>query len=186
MMKTTSVKQHDQISATKLRLIAAVAVPFMLLVGAFSLYWLWTHILPLYGRLLRNAPVVETPYLAFCLLMAPPVVLICAVGGAIAFWTGKKFDPPTHSSLFRFQNLMIASSIKIILYVVPALMILTTLALLARGYSPCPKLLVSGSAWQLFWVNDDRVCFKPDRYINDNWPCKTINGKDVCIQVDGR
>jgi len=77
-------------------------------------------------------------------------------------------------------------SLKTLLYVVPAVMILTTVALLARGYSPCPKLLISGSAWQLFWVNDDRVCFKPDHYINDNWPCKVIDGKDVCVQVDGR
>ncbi len=81
---------------------------------------------------------------------------------------------------------MFGASLKMLLYVAPAGAILTTLALLGKGYSPCPRLLISGSAWQLFWVSDERVCFKPDHYINDNWPCKVINGKDVCVQVDGR
>lgn len=54
---------------------AAVFVFFMTLVGVFSVYWIWEHVLPLYGRIYRSAPVVETPYLAFCLLMVPPAVL---------------------------------------------------------------------------------------------------------------
>ncbi len=81
---------------------------------------------------------------------------------------------------------MLSASIKIALFLAPALIVLTTLILVARNYSPCPKLLISGSAWQLSWVNDEQVCFKPDHYINDNWPCKVIDGKDACIQVDGR
>ncbi len=72
------------------------------------------------------------------------------------------------------------------IYIVPAIMILTTVTLLNRGYTPCPKLLISGSAWQLFWVNDKNACFKPTRYINDHWPCKMIGEQEVCIQVDGR
>ncbi|MNJ30343.1 hypothetical protein D3C77_249410 [compost metagenome] len=172
------------LSATKLRLLSVAFIPSMLLVGAFSLYWLWTNVLPIYGRIYRNAPVIEVPYLAFGLLMAPPGVLILVIGASIAAWNGKKFDPPRSSKLYRFQNLMFSSSIKIMIYVVPALMILTTAALLARNYSPCPKLLISGSAWQLFWVNDELACFKPTRYINGNWPCKIVGDREICIQVD--
>ena len=185
-MNSRPTTPQTEISATKLRLLAAVFVPGMLLIGAFSIYWLWTNIIPIYGRIYRDAPVVEVPYLAFGLLMAPPAVLIAVVGASIAAWNGKKFDPPRSSKLYRFQNLMFSSSIKIILYIVPTLIAATTVTLLARNYSPCPKLLISGSAWQLFWVNDERVCFKPSRYINDNWPCKIIGDKEVCVQVDGR
>ncbi|MFY1030737.1 hypothetical protein [Pseudomonas asiatica] len=129
----------------------------MLLVAAFSVYAYINYLFPLYGRLLRGAPVVETPYLAFGLLMAPPAVAILLVGCAICAWTGKKLDPPAGTRLHRFQALMFGLSLKTLLYVVPAVMVLTTLALLGRGYSPCPKLVISGSAWQLFWVNDERI-----------------------------
>ncbi|WP_258195135.1 hypothetical protein [Pseudomonas japonica] len=155
-------------------------------VGICSIYWLWTHIIPIYGRIYRDALVVETPYLAYGLLMVPPVAVLGTVGILSCAFTGRQFNPPNKSFLFRFQTLMLKSSVYTLVYAVPAIAILTTLALLMRDYSPCPKLLISGSAWQLFWVNDDRVCFKPDHYINDNWPCKIVNGKDVCIQVDGR
>ncbi|TFZ34346.1 hypothetical protein EWW49_24800 [Pseudomonas syringae] len=174
------------VSPILFRVGAAIFVFFMSLVGVFSIYWIWEHVLPLYGRLYRNAPVVETPYLAFALLMVPPTVLLIAVGGAIAIWTGKKFDPPSNSFLHRFQSLMLYLSVKIIIYVVPAIIILTTIMLLAKDYTPCPKLLISGSAWQLFWVNDERVCFKPTRYINDHWPCKMVGDQEYCVQVDGR
>ncbi|PBQ06396.1 hypothetical protein CCL17_01925 [Pseudomonas congelans] len=165
---------------------AAVFVFFMTLVGVFSVYWTWEHVLPLYGRIYRNAPVVETPYLAFCLLMVPPAVLLIIIGGSIAVWTGKKFDPPNNSFLDAFQSLMLKISVKTIIYGVPSIAVLTTIVLLARDYTPCPKLLVSGSAWQLFWVNDERVCFKPTRYINDGWPCKMVGDQEYCMQVDGK
>ncbi|MBN4178598.1 hypothetical protein GSU75_05909 [Pseudomonas savastanoi pv. phaseolicola] len=61
-------------SHTLFRVGAAIFVFFMLLVGVFSIYWIWEHVLHLYGRLYRNAPVVETSYLAFALLMVPPTV----------------------------------------------------------------------------------------------------------------
>ncbi|AVB17123.1 hypothetical protein BKM16_24175 [Pseudomonas amygdali pv. morsprunorum] len=158
----------------------------MLLVGVFSIYWIWEHVLHLYGRLYRNAPVVETPYLAFALLMVPPTVSLITIGGAIAIWTGRKFDPPSNSFLHRFQSLMLYLSVKIIIYVVPAIIILTSIMLLAKDYTPCPKLLIFGSAWQLFWVNDEQVCFKPTRYINDHWPCKMVGDQEYCVQVDGQ
>ena len=185
-MNTRSSQISPGLSPLKMRLLAVGMFIVLLLVGAVSLYAYTNYLFPLYGRLLRGAPVVETPYLAFGLLMAPPALAILLIGSAICAWTGKKFDPPPASRLHRFQALMFGISIKTLIHVVPAVMILTTGALLARGYTPCSKLLISGSAWQLFWVNDDRVCFKPDHYINDNWPCKVIDGKDVCVQVDGR
>lgn len=184
-MKAPSPQMAAEPTVVKIRVLAVIMIIGLLLVGAISVYAYIHYLFPLYGRLLRGAPVVETPYLAFGLLMAPPALAILLVGSAICAWTGKKFDPPPASRLHRFQTLMFGLSLKTLLYVVPAVMVLTTLALLARGYSPCSKLLISGSAWQLFWVNDERVCFKPDHYINDNWPCKVIDGKDVCVQVDG-
>lgn len=185
-MASYSTQLPPGLSPLKLRLLAVGMIATFLLVGAISVYAYIHYLFPLYGRLLRGAPVVETPYLAFGLLMAPPALAILLVGSTICAWTGEKFDPAPGSRLHRFQTLMFGVSLKTLIYVVPAVMVLTTVALLARGYSPCSKLLISGSAWQLFWVNDERVCFKPDHYINDNWPCKVIDGKDVCVQVDGR
>lgn|GEM_PF-5055697 len=43
----------------------------LLAVAAFSAHAYINYLYPLYGRQLRGAPVVETPYLAFSLLMAP-------------------------------------------------------------------------------------------------------------------
>ncbi|RMN50371.1 putative transmembrane protein [Pseudomonas syringae pv. apii] len=168
------------------RLIALTLVISVTAVGVFSIYWLWDRVIPLYGLIYRNAPVVEVPYLAFALLMAPPAILITVVGTFVALCTGKKFDPPNNSFLHRFQSLMIYLSVKIITYIVPSVIVITTIVLLLRDYTPCPKLLISGSAWQLFWVNDERVCFKPTRYINDHWPCKMVGDQEYCVQVDGR
>ncbi|WP_259640625.1 MULTISPECIES: hypothetical protein [Pseudomonas syringae group] len=76
------------------RLIALALVVAVTAVGIFSIYWLWERVIPLYGRIYRNAPVVEVPYLAFALLMAPPAVIIAVIGSFFALCTGKKFDPP--------------------------------------------------------------------------------------------
>ncbi|AMM02908.1 Uncharacterised protein [Pseudomonas putida] len=71
-------------------------------------------------------------------------------------------------------------------YIAPTLGILVTLGLWAKGYTPCQKLLTSGSAWQVCWINDERYCFKSDSYTRDGWPCKHMSDKNACIQVDGR
>lgn len=104
----------------------------MVLVGVFSLYWIWEHPVPIYGRIYRDAPVIEIPYLAFGLLMAPHALSLAVIGASVAAWTGKKFDPPNKSPLFRFQALVIYTSVKTILYVVPTLVIATTLVMLAE------------------------------------------------------
>ncbi|WP_077046710.1 hypothetical protein [Pseudomonas sp. KK4] len=174
------------ISSLHLRVIALALIFAIIPVGTLSLYWLWEDMIPIYGRIYRNAPVVETPYLVFCLLMGPPALLLGIIGASITVWTGKKFNPPNNSFLHRFSALMMYLSVKTMFYIVPAIMTLTTLTLLYRDYTPCPKLLISGSAWQLFWVNDENACFKPTRYINDHWPCKMIGEQEVCIQVDGK
>lgn len=184
-MKKKPSRPND-LTPTQLRILALGFAIALIMVGALTLYSFWNLLLPIYGRLYRNAPVVETPFLAFGLLMAPPTILIGLVAMAACIRNGTKFDPSPGSKLYDFQNAMLSASFKTLVYVVPMAITLTTLALFMRGYSPCPKLLISGSAWQLFWVNDEQVCFKPDHYINDNWPCKVIDGKEACIQVDGR
>ncbi|MGE8046494.1 hypothetical protein ACQKO6_20200 [Pseudomonas monteilii] len=176
----------SQPSPLGLRLIAGALGLGMLAVGAASAYWLVVDVLPLFGRIYRHAPIVETPYLGFFLLAPLAITPLIVVACASALWRGEKFDPPRGSRLFRFQVQSLQATLRSMLYVSPALAVLTTAILLARDYSPCSKLLISGSAWQLFWVNDDRLCFKPDFYIEDHWPCKRVDGKDVCIQVDGR
>lgn len=185
-MPTRFPSPYSQPSPLKLRLIALVLGLSMLAVGTASVYGLATDVLPLFGRLYRSAPVVETSYLGLFLLAPVAVTPLIVVACVSAIWHGEKFDPPRESRLFRFQVQSLQATLRSMLYVSPALAVLITAVLLARDYSPCSKLLISGSAWQLFWVNDDRLCFKPDFYIEDHWPCKRVDGKDVCIQVDGR
>lgn len=100
-------------------------------------------------------------------------------------WTGRKFDPPKGSWLYRLQVLAFWLTVKIAVYVMPATAILTTLTLLATGYTTCSQLRKSSSNWQVFWVNDSRFCFKPDFFNDDKWPCKKVNGKDICLPLDG-
>ncbi|WP_263261200.1 hypothetical protein [Pseudomonas sp. RIT-PI-S] len=184
-MAAKSFRRVPESLSPKVRVIVLAFIPFMIFMSALTFHFLQNGLLPIYGRLYRNAPVVETPYAIFGLLMAPPAFLIVIIAAAISVWTGRKFDPPKDSRLFWFQNFMFSASIKIITYVVPTAIILTTLALLAKGYSLCPDLSITSNR-KVFWVNDERVCFKPDHYINDYWPCKKVDNKEVCIQVDGR
>lgn len=170
----------------RLRCVAAVFAFGMGIIGIFSFYFLMTKIYSLYARLYRNALVVETPYLIFSLLMAPPAATLFVVAGISSVFTGRKFDPPKWSPLFKFSTLTLATSAYTFIYIVPAVVTLTTATLYLRGYTSCPELWIAGSAWDVLWVNDDHLCFKPDHYINDNWPCKKINGRDVCVPLDGR
>ena len=158
----------------------------MLAMGTFAAYILWVDIVPLYGRLYRNAPVVETSLKGFFMIGFIPLTPCRIVACTIAAWTGRKFDPPGKSWLYRFQTRSLQLTVLLMVIVAPAMIALTIATLSAQGYWSCPKLRISGSGWQMFWVNDERVCFKPDFYINDHWPCKTIGRKDICIQVDGR
>ena len=79
-MNTRSSQISPGLSPLKMRLLAVGMFIVLLLVGAVSLYAYTNYLFPLYGRLLRGAPVVETPYLAFGLLMAPPALAILLVG----------------------------------------------------------------------------------------------------------
>ncbi len=47
-----------------------IFIPFAAIALGLTIYWLTQDILPLYGRIYKNAPIVETPYLGFFLLMA--------------------------------------------------------------------------------------------------------------------
>ncbi|WP_236692889.1 hypothetical protein [Pseudomonas sp. 10-1B] len=186
MKKTQHLDFHGNPSPLRIRLVASAFIPFAVIAFCLSVYWLGHDIFPLYGRIYRDAPIVETPYLGFFLLMGIPGLIYLIVAATIAIWQGKKFNPPRDSKLSKFQSFMLRASIKTAVILAPALIIITTLILMSRNYTPCPKLLLSGSAWQLFWVNDESACFKPDHYINDHWPCKVIDGKDICVKADGR
>lgn len=170
----------------KNRIAAVIFSVFMLLVGIFSTYWIWQKIPPIYERLYRSAAVVEVYYMTFPLLMAPPGAIIAIFGAISAAITGRVFSPPKNTWVSRFSILMLATSAYSLIYVAPAMATLTTLTLYAKDYWLCRALRISGPATQIFWVNDERVCFKPDKYINDNWPCRNQGNKLVCIQVDGR
>jgi len=178
--------RYSQKLSAKTRIIATAFIPFMLFMISLSLHWLIKFLIQLYGRLQREALIVETQYIVFVFLAALPIFALVTISAIVAAYTGKKFDPPKGSALFKFQNLMFTVAFKTLIYLVPAAVIIITLILLAKGYSPCGKLYIPGTTRQIYWVNDDRACFKPDHYINDNWPCKIVNGKDVCIPVDGR
>ncbi len=157
----------------------------LLAVGALGVYVLWTEIVPLYGRIWRHAPVVETPLMSLFSIAALPFTPIMVAGCLIAAWTGQKFDPPKKSWLYAFQLRSMQLTVALMV-VAPVMIALTTATLSAKGYWSCPKLRISGSGWQMFWVNDERVCFTPDSYINDNWPCKIVGKQNICVQVDGR
>lgn len=85
-MNNNSDASAQNIHPLIFRLIALVLVISVTAVGIFSIYWLWERVIPLYGRIYRNAPVVEVPYLAFALLMAPPAVLIAVIGSFCALY----------------------------------------------------------------------------------------------------
>jgi hypothetical protein len=170
----------------RVRMIAALSAIIMIIVGMLSTYLLWSKIFTIFGRIYRSAPAIEVPYLMFGLLMTPTAAIILTFAAITAAITGKLFDPPKNSWPYRFSVVMFSISGYIIIYAVPTVATLTTLTLHVKGYWTCRELRPSGSGWQVFWVNDERVCFKPDEYINDNWPCRNEGNKLVCIQVDGR
>ncbi|MFJ4068647.1 hypothetical protein ACIPW4_25615 [Pseudomonas sp. NPDC089996] len=157
----------------------------MLAVGALGVYLLWTEVIPIYGRIYRQAPVVETPLMSFFVVASIPFTPIMVVGCLIAAWTGRKFDPPKKSWLYALQLRSMQLTIALMV-AAPVVIAVTAVTLSAKGYWSCPKLRISGSGWQMFWVDDERMCFTPDSYIYDNWPCKIVGDKHVCIQVDGR
>jgi len=113
------------------------------MIGIFSVYFLMTQIYPLYARLYRNDLVVETPYLIFSLLMAPPAATLFVVAGISSVFTGRKFDHPKWSPLFKFSTLMLATSAYTFIYIVPTVVTLTTATLYFRGYASCPELGIS-------------------------------------------
>lgn len=118
----------------------------LLAVGALGVYVLWTEIVPLYGRIWRHAPVVETPLMSFFSIAALPFTPIMVAGCLIAAWTGQKFDPPKKSWLYAFQLRSMQLTVALMV-VAPVMIALTTATLSAKGYWSCPKLRISGSGW---------------------------------------
>lgn len=185
-MTTTPPYEFHERSPRLFRLVTLLFGLSVVTLGFLSVYWLGNDVFPLFGRIFRNAPIVETPYLGFMLIAMCTVTPILVITSAYACWHAKKFDPPSNTRLFRFQHNSYKLTLWSMVYLAPALAILVTLTLWMRGYIPCQKLLISGSAWQVYWVNDNRYCFKPDSYSNEKWPCKHVGNKNICIQVDGR
>ncbi|MCE0848880.1 MULTISPECIES: hypothetical protein [Pseudomonas] len=171
-------------ASIKFRLLASLTFLICASVGIFSAYWLIAHVLPIYGQLWRRASAIEVPYMAFGLLMAPPVMLACTVASAFAIWTGKKFAPSSKSGLAQFQTGMMKASVYSLIILAPVAAIITTVALNTLDYTICPQLKKSGSAWQTYWVSHPGFCFTPDSYTENNWPCKRTDGKKLCINMN--
>lgn len=149
--------------------------------GIFSAYWLIAHVLPIYGQIWRQASAIEVPYMAFGLLMAPPVMLARVIASAFAICTGKKFAPPAKSGLAKFETGMMKTSVYALVLIAPSAAIATTLTLNALDYTTCPQLRKSGSAWQTYWVSHPGFCFVPDSYTENGWPCKMVDGKNYAL-----
>lgn len=179
---TTEPAEFHERSPHLFRLMAFATGLATLILGILSAYWLARDILPLFGRLLRDAPIVVTPYLAFMLIAMCTVTPIVVVTSLHACWRAQKFDPSPQSRMFRFQRNSYKLTVWSMIFISPALAVLVTLALCAKGYTPCQKLLISGSAWRVYWVNDARYCFKPDFYNSDEQPCKHVGNRTLCTE----
>ncbi|TDV58967.1 hypothetical protein EC915_12118 [Pseudomonas sp. LP_7_YM] len=168
------------------RLITALGLILAILLLASSVYIILDGVTPVYGRLWRNAPIVEVQYVAYALLATPFIAILMGYTAIAAFTTRKVFSPEQGTRAAKFQSLMFNLFLKTLLYVSFPLPILTTLSLISTGYWLCNDLRPSGSGWQTFWVNNQNSCFKPDSYINDHWPCQEVDGKKICLSADGR
>ncbi|EST14643.1 hypothetical protein EDP1_3751 [Pseudomonas putida S610] len=182
------MKQHAERYLRSPLLFRCVALGLglgMVAVCSLALYAIWVEVLPVFGRLYRSAPVVETSYGAFFVIGVIPLTPIVVAAAMIGLFTGRKFDPPRASWLERFQLRSFQASLMAVCIASPVMIAVSTATLLVKDYRPCAKLRISGSSGHMFWVNDDRVCFIPDAYINDHWPCKAVGDRTVCVQVDG-
>lgn len=182
------MKQHAERYLRSPLLFRCVALGLglgMVAVCSLALYAIWVEVLPVFGRLYRSAPVVETSYGAFFVIGVIPLTPIVVAAAMIGLFTGRKFDPPRASWLERFQLRSFQASLMAVCIAAPVMIAVSTATLLVKDYRPCAKLRISGSSGHMFWVNDDRVCFIPDAYINDHWPCKAVGDRTVCVQVDG-
>jgi hypothetical protein len=150
----------------------------------FAVYWITAHVLPIYGRLSENAIIIEVQFLAFGLFSVPPAMLFFSVASLSAFITGKRFAPRPKTFLHYFQTMTLYLSLIGLGVITPLASIITTIALNKHDYTSCPQLRKSGSAWQTFWVSHPAFCFKPDSFTEDNWPCKHLNGKRMCLRLN--
>lgn len=171
-------------SPTKLRMIAAGFIPSMLLFAGFLVYLSWTEIDLFHDGLMRGAPVIETPLSAIIMLPMLLISILAIPAISIAAWTGKQFNPKEGSFLDTFQNVMLKATVYSCLSIIPGVIILSTLFSSYSDYFHCPELRKPGTRGPSLWVNNENLCFKPDHYINHNWPCKKIDDKELCIQLD--
>lgn len=168
----------------KFRMIAAILVPGAAFLAGILIHQAWTEAYIFYGALKRDAPVIKEPYTAFVMLIILPMLILLIPAMSIAAWTGKKFDPSQGSFLYTLQIFALKATIYGMASILPTTIALTIIFSSISDYSRCPEL-THGKRGTSLWVNDECFCFKPDYHINRNWPCKTINGKEVCIEIQG-
>nr|WP_146219671.1 hypothetical protein [Pseudomonas sp. RW407] len=141
-------------------------------------------LLPNYIRLWRQAPIVETVYPTFFIVSGLAIGPMMLVAGVHTLLYRKPLTSQS-PTWFKIAGHLLGVGIILLLVVGPALAIGTTIALKYMDYRACSQLRVSGSGWQVFWVNNDNYCFKPDSYIEDSWPCRNMDGKTYCLRADG-
>lgn len=173
-----------EIDLAKFRVIAAIVIPGMAFVAGLVVYQAWTEFYIFYNALKQNAPVINWSFTAFVMLIIVPMLVLMVPAMSMAAWTGDKFNPNQGSFLYALQVFAIKATLYGMISIFPISIISTIIFSLYSGYSHCPELTRRNSGMSL-WVNDECFCFKPDYYINRNWPCKNINGKEVCIEIQG-
>lgn len=171
-----------ELSPAKTRLGGIGIILIALAIGSITLITYIYYLYPMFDRMYRNAAIVETPYMAFGLLAAPPLVVLTLIIGATCLWTGKKFDPPPRSKLDALQILMLKTGVRTLIFATPTAVLLTTITLHFKGYTTCSKLRISNSNWHVYWVDSERFCFVPDAFTDDNWPCKNVGSRSVCLR----
>lgn len=127
---------------------------------------------------------METAYPAFGAISALLIGPLGLLGGVHLLIFRRPLTSQNPVWLKIAERLLKVASITL-LVVSPLLAVGTTAALHVMDYQACNKLRISGSGWQVFWVKNDGFCFRPDSYIEDNWPCKDMDGKTYCLRADG-
>jgi len=167
--------------STHYRISGALLALTCSMMGPISVYWIATLIQPIYKNLWHHTHMVEVQYMAFGLIGAPSILLYGITGGLYAALTGKRFAPKSKSWLGRFEYSMLWITACALIALTPLAALSTTAALKLQHYESCPALRKSGSSWQTFWVSNPDFCFTPDRFTEDDRPCKTQHGHDMCL-----
>jgi len=167
-----------------LRPLGAIGALLGLALTGASILICLNMLLPLYIRLWRKAPIVETVYPAFGVPAGIVMGIVLSLSGLYVLIFRRPLTSQSPTWLGIVERLFKVGMLLLVL-LGPLLAIGTTFTLKTMDYETCSQLRISGSGWQVFWVNNENYCFRPDRYIKDNWPCKNTDGKTYCFRADG-